>query len=159
MRATTAQCSAAISYLETRVAPQLIPRTVDENLLFGKVDYQINDRNRFNAEMNYLDFRSPNGIQTQGVLTTGNAIGNNADTNVFDRTVKTGLTTIVGSNATVNEFRFGIFKDRQYDPASPSLLPVTEACFLFHLDRKPQQHRLCNLIPAAASQRTAIPDF
>ena len=25
----------------------------------------------------------------------------------------------------VNEFRFGMFKDRQYDPASPSLLPVT----------------------------------
>ena len=124
VRASTAQCSSAISYLETRVVPQLIDRTVDENLLFGKIDYQINDRNRFNAEMNYLDFRSPNGIQTQGVLTNGNAIGNNADTNVFDRTIKTGLTTVVGSNA-VNEFRFGIFKDRQFDPASASLLPVT----------------------------------
>ncbi len=124
VRATAAQCSSAISYLETRVVPQLVSRTVDENLLFGKVDYQINDRNRFNVEMNYLDFRSPNGIQTQGVLTNGNAIGNNANTTVFDRTVKSGLTTIVGSNA-VNEFRFGIFKDRQYDPASASLLPVT----------------------------------
>jgi outer membrane receptor protein involved in Fe transport len=123
-RATAAQCSAAINYLESRVVPQTVPRNVDVNLLFGKIDYQINDRNRFNAEMNYLDFRSPNGIQTQGVLTNGNAIGNNADTNVFDRTIKTGLTTIVGSTA-VNEFRFGMFKDRQYDPASPSLLPVT----------------------------------
>src|ERR1035438_10128521 len=82
------------------------------------------DRNRFNAEFNYLDFRSPNGIQTQGVLTTGAGIGNNADTNVFDRTLKSGLTTVVGATA-VNELRFGMFKDRQYDPASPSLLPVT----------------------------------
>ncbi len=123
-RASTAQCQAAISYLETRVKPQLIPRNVDENLLFGKIDYQINDRNRWSTELNYLDFRSPNGIQTQGVLTTGAAIGNNANTTVFDRTLKSGLTTIVGANA-VNEFRFGLFKDRQYDPASPSLLPVT----------------------------------
>ncbi|HEY1240171.1 MAG TPA: TonB-dependent receptor, partial [Bryobacteraceae bacterium] len=120
--ATTAQCTAAINYLQSRARPQLIPRTVDENLLFGKIDYQINDNNRFTTEFNYLDFRSPNGIQTQGVLTTGNAIGNNADTNVFDRTLKAGLTTVVGSSA-VNELKFGLFKDRQYDPASPSLLP------------------------------------
>jgi hypothetical protein len=126
IKASAAQCSNAISFLETRVAPQLVPRTVDENLLFGKIDYVINDRNRFNAELNYLDFRSPNGIQTQGVLTNGGAIGNNANTNVFDRTGKAGLTTVVGTTA-VNELRFGIFKDRQYDPASPSLLPVTGA--------------------------------
>ncbi len=124
IRATPAQCTATVNYLQTRVRPQLVPRKVDENLLFGKVDYQINDRNRFNSEINYLDFRSPNGIQTQGVLTNGNAIGNNADTNVFDRTAKAGLTTVIGATA-VNEFRFGFFKDRQFDPASPSLLPVT----------------------------------
>jgi hypothetical protein len=123
VKASATQCQTAIAYLLTRVAPQLVPRTVDENLLFGKVDYQINDRNRLTTEMNYLDFRSPNGIQTQGVLTNGNAIGNNADTNVFDRTEKIGLTTIVTANS-VNELRFGIFKDRQYDPASPSLFPA-----------------------------------
>ena len=122
--ASPAQCTSLISYLETRVAPQLVPRSVQENLLFGKVDYQINDRNRFNAEFNYLDFHSPNGIQTQGVLTNGGAIGNNANTTVFDRTLKSGVTTIVGATA-VNEFRFGMFKDRQYDPASPSLEPIT----------------------------------
>ncbi|HZS53605.1 MAG TPA: TonB-dependent receptor [Bryobacteraceae bacterium] len=124
VKASTAQCQTAIAFLETRVAPQLVPRTVDENLLFGKVDYQINERNHWNAEFNYLDFRSPNGIQTQSVLTTGAAIGNNANTTVFDRTLKSGLTTVIGANA-VNEFRFGMFKDRQYDPNSPSLEPPT----------------------------------
>ena len=122
--ATPAQCSAALSYLETRVQPQLIPRTDDVNLLFGKIDYVINDRNRFNAEMNYLDFRSPNGIQTQAVLTTGAGIGNNGNTNVFDRTIKSGLTTIISSNA-LNEIKFGIFKDRQYDPVAADLEPST----------------------------------
>src|SRR5215469_3786462 len=124
LKATAAQCAAAISFLDSRVLPQLIPRSVDENLLFGKVDYQINDRNRWSTEFNYLDFRSPNGIQTQSVLTTGNGIGNNADTTVFDRTLKSGLTTVIGG-AAVNEFRFGMFKDRQYDPNSPSLEPPT----------------------------------
>ncbi len=122
--ATPAQCSAALAFINTRIAPQLVPRTSDVNLLFGKIDYQISTANRFSVEMNYLDFRSPNGIQTQTALTNGAAIGNNANTNVFDRTIKASLTSVVTPNA-VNELRYGFFKDRQYDPASPSLLPVT----------------------------------
>ncbi len=120
--ASAAQCAAAISYIQGRQSPQLVSRTADVNLLFGKVDYQINERNRWSTELNYLDFRSPNGIQTQASLTTGNAVGNNANTTVFDRTLKSGLTSVISPNI-VNEARFGLFKDRQYDPASPSLLP------------------------------------
>ncbi len=122
--ATPAQCTTLINFLETRVVPQLVPRTVDNNLLFGKTDYQISERNRWSTEFNYLDFRSPNGIQTSSVLTNGGAVGNNANTNVFDRTLKSGLTTVVASNA-VNQLQFGMFKDRQYDPNSPSLEPPT----------------------------------
>ncbi len=118
--ATAAQCQTAIAYIQGRVQPQLVPRQSDVNLMFGKVDYQMSDRNRLSAELNYLDFRSPNGIQTQASLNTGNAIGNNANTNVFDRTGKLGLTTVISPNM-VNEARFGFFKDRQFDPASPSL--------------------------------------
>src|SRR5262249_48827635 len=123
-QASAAQCQTAISYLQSRVSPQLVPRVSDVNLLFGKVDYAINDRNRLSLLTNYLDFRAPNGIQTGGALTNGSGIGNNADTNVFDRTAKAGLTTIV-TPTSVNEFKFGFFKDRQFDPASPSLFPVT----------------------------------
>lgn len=120
--ATAAQCAAAISYIQSRVVPQLVPRTASVNLLFGKIDYQINERNRWSTELNYLDFDSPNGIQTQASLTTGAGIGNNANTTVFDRTLKSSLTSVISPNI-VNEGRFGMFKDRQYDPASPSLLP------------------------------------
>ena len=119
---TAAQCAAAIAYIQGRVQPQLIPRTADVNLLFGKIDYQISERHRWTTEINYLDFRSPNGIQTQAAISSGAAIGGNANTNVFDRTVKSSLNSIL-SPETVNELRFGMFKDRQYDPASPSLLP------------------------------------
>lgn len=120
--ATPAQCAAATQYIFSKAQTQLVPRTADVNLAFAKVDYQINANNRATFEANYVDFRSPNGIQTQVSLTNGAAIGNNADTTVFDRTAKAGLTSILSPNL-VNEFKFGYFKDRQYDPNSPSLLP------------------------------------
>jgi len=120
--ASASQCAAAEQYIVSRAQPQTVPRTADVNLMFGKVDYQINEKNRASFELNYLDFRSPNGIQTQIALTGGEAVGNNANTTVFDRTAKAGLTTILSPNM-VNEAKFGYFKDRQYDPNSPSLLP------------------------------------
>ena len=120
--ATPGQCDAAVAYLQSRVRTQLIPRTADTNLLFGKIDYRLSDKDSLSFSGNYVDFRSPNGIQTQLSLATGDAVGNNADTNVFDRTARASWTRIL-SSAALNEFRFGYFKDRQYDPASPSLLP------------------------------------
>ncbi len=120
--ATATQCGTAVAFLQSRIDTQLVPRTVDTNLLFGKIDYRPTDNNSFSFSANYLDFRSPNGIQTQLSLTDGSGIGNNADTNVFDRTARAAWTSVVKPNA-VNEARFGYFKDRQYDPASPSLLP------------------------------------
>ena len=120
--ATPAQCAAANSYILSRTATQLVPRTMDTNLMFAKVDYRPNDKNSFSFSHNFLDFRSPNGIQTQLSLADGSGIGNNADTNVFNRTARVSWTYIPMPTG-VNEVRFGFFKDRQYDPASPSLLP------------------------------------
>jgi hypothetical protein len=95
---------------------------MDNNLAFGKIDWHPTDKDAVSFSGNYLDFRSPNGIQTQLSLTNGNAIGNNADTNVFDRTGRASWTRIISPRA-INEFRFGLFKDRQIDPASTSLIP------------------------------------
>src|SRR5205807_3822521 len=92
--ATPAQCATAIAYVNSRALPQLVPRTVDTNLLFGKIDYHLNDKHSFAFSTNYLDFRSPNGIQTQLSLTGGNGIGNNANTNVFDRTSSASWTFV-----------------------------------------------------------------
>jgi hypothetical protein len=120
--ATAAQCAAATAYITSRTQNQLIPRTMDANLLFGKIDYHPSDRNSFAFSTNYLDFRSPNGIQTQLSLTGGNGIGNNANTNVFDRTSSASW-TFVASPTQLNELRFGYFKDRQQDTLSQSLIP------------------------------------
>jgi outer membrane receptor protein involved in Fe transport len=121
---TAAQCAAAGAYLTSRVVPQLVPRIFDNNLLFAKIDWHPTAKDSVSVSGNYLDFRSPNGIQSSGIsFTTGNAIGNNADTNVFDRTGRASWTRIITNNI-LNELRYGIFIDRQYDPNSPSLLPT-----------------------------------
>jgi Carboxypeptidase regulatory-like domain len=120
--ATPTQCTNAINYFESRVQTQLVPRSADVNLLFGKVDFRPSEKSTFSVSMNYVDFRSPNGIQTQLSLTAGDAVGNNANTNVFDRTIRASWTFLVAPTA-INELKFGFFKDRQFDPASPSLLP------------------------------------
>ena len=121
--ATPAQCAAANAYLQSRVATQLVPRNMDTNILFGKLDYRPNEKNSISLSANYLDYRAPNGIQTQLSLADGSGLGNNADTNVFDRTARAEWTWVPTSSG-VNTLRFGYFKDRQFDPASPSLLPA-----------------------------------
>ena len=117
--ATAAQC-AAINALLPRFYGS-IPRTLDQELYFGKLDYRASDRNSFSASFNFLHAKSPNGIQTGASLTTGSAITGNGDDAV---TVRNGrlLWTAVPGSSFVNEFRFGFATDRQADTFNNSLL-------------------------------------
>ncbi len=122
--ATAAQCTAANAVIARLFG--VIPRRGDQQLVFGKIDYHINDRNTLSASLNYLQWKSPNGIQTNNTLTTGSAVGTNGDDSVYDRTGKLSLTSVPTSSL-VNEFRFGWFKDRQADDLDASLgkgLPI-----------------------------------
>ena len=119
---TAAQCQSAAAYITSRAVPLLIDRSMQNNMAFGKIDWHPTEQDSVSFSGNFLDFYSPNGIQTQLSLTNGNAIGNNADTSVADRTGRASWTRVITPNM-INEFRFGVFKDRQKDPASASLLP------------------------------------
>ncbi len=118
--ATAAQCSAAVNFVTTRNFGT-IPRTVDQDLAFGKIDWRPSERNTFSFSANYLRWVSPNGIQTQAVLNNGNGIGNNANSTVRTRYGRANWTSIINSS-TVNEARFGWFKDRLADDASSDFL-------------------------------------
>jgi outer membrane receptor for ferrienterochelin and colicin len=118
--ATPAQCSAAFSILDRQF--QTLNRTADSELGFGKIDWRPTDADSFSFSANYLRWISPNGIQTQAVLTNGNGIGNNANSTVRTRYGRAQWTRILGS-AGVNEFRFGWFKDRLFDEVNPALIP------------------------------------
>lgn len=110
--ATPAQCN-AINALLPRFYGQ-IPRTDDNDLGFGKLDYHINDKNTLTAEFNFLRWWSPNGIQTGLSSTSGAGITGNGDDSVRVRNGKLGWTFVPGSSL-VNNFRFGWDTDRQAD--------------------------------------------
>ena len=110
--ATPAQC-AAINALLPRFYGQ-IPRTLGQELYFGRLDYHFSDRNSFSASFNFLHERSPNGIQSAISSTSGSAITGNGDDAVTVRNGRAVWTTIVASNF-VNELRFGMASDRQAD--------------------------------------------
>ena len=110
--ATPAQC-AAINGLLPRFYGQ-IPRTADNDLYFGRMDYHLNDRNTFSADFNFLRWKSPNGIQTGLSSTTGAGITGNGDDSVTVRNGKATWTSVI-SNAMVNSFRYGLDTDRQAD--------------------------------------------
>ncbi len=110
--ATPAQC-AAINALLPRFYGQ-IPRTADNDLYFGRLDYHLNDRNTLSASFNFLRWLSPNGIQTGLSSTVGAAITGNGDDSVTVRNGKFTWTT-VATNTLVNSFRYGLDTDRQSD--------------------------------------------
>lgn len=110
--ATPAQC-AAINSLLPRFYGQ-IPRTADNDLYFGRLDYHLNDRNTFSASFNFLRWLSPNGIQTGLSSTVGAAITGNGDDSVAVRNGKFTWTNVASGNL-VNEFRYGLDTDRQAD--------------------------------------------
>lgn len=119
--ASAAQCSAARDYM-LRNNNILIKRRADSELGFGKIDYTVNARNTLSFSLNYLRWISPNGIQTQAVLTNNAGASNNADSTVRTRYGRI-VWTAIPTNTFVNELRFGWFKDRLADDLSSSLIP------------------------------------
>jgi len=110
--ATPAQCS-AINGLLPRFYGQ-VPRTFDNDLAFGRLDYHPSDKHSFTAEFNFLRWLSPNGIQTGLSSTSGAAITGNGDDSVRVRNGKLGW-TFVPTSSFVNTFRLGWDTDRQAD--------------------------------------------
>jgi hypothetical protein len=120
--ATPAQCTAAIAFIQAQMNV-LVPRTVSSYMGFGKIDYRPSDRSSFSLDFNAMHWKSPNGIQTQGVLTNGNLLGNNGNSTVETRYGKASWTFIVSPTA-LNQLQYGLFKDRLSDPAV-STVPST----------------------------------
>jgi len=117
--ATAAQCS-AINALLPRFFGQL-PRTVDQDLGFGRLDYHLNDKNTLSASLNFMRFNSPNGLQqTLVASTTGQGINSNGNDTAMVRNGKLSWVSTPASNF-VNEFRYGLSTDRLADTLNPAL--------------------------------------
>ena len=110
--ATPAQC-AAINALLPRFYG-VIPRTLDQELYLGKLDYHLSDTHTLSASFNFMHDLSPNGIQTGASSTSGSALTSNGDDAV---TVRNGHVswTWVPTGSFVNDFRVAMASDRQAD--------------------------------------------
>jgi hypothetical protein len=126
--ATAAQCTAAINFIQSQMNV-LVPRSFKQDIGFAKIDWRLNDRNSVTFDMNLVHWRSPHGIQTQAVLTGGAALGNNGNSTVETRNGKAAWTTVV-TPSSVNELRFGWFKDRLSDPGASDLFPSTGPTYI-----------------------------
>ena len=116
--ASPAQCTVARSFLDRQF--QTIPRTTNQDLGFGKIDWRPTERNAFSVSLNALRWVSPNGLQTQAVLNNGNGVGNNVNSSVRSKNGRVSWTGIPTPNI-VNEFRFGWFNDKQFDYPNQAL--------------------------------------
>ena len=89
----------------------ILPRKFNQNLALAKIDWTINNANTFSLTYNYLNARNLNGIQTSLVL--GN-VGRNGSDDVRINTLNGRLTTIINPK-TVNEFRFEVKRDFEFE--------------------------------------------
>lgn len=119
--ATPDQC-AAINKLLPPFFGQL-PRNVVQDLGFGRLDYHLSEHNTFSASLNFMHFKSPNGLQqTLVASTSGAGINSNGDDYARVRNGKFTWTD-VPSSSLVNEFRFGWNTDLEGDNISPTIGP------------------------------------
>jgi hypothetical protein len=118
--ATPAQCSAINTLLPRFFGP--LPRTVAQDLGFGRLDYHVSEHNTLSASFNFMHFKSPNGLQQTTVASTsGSGINANGDDYGRVRNGKLTWTGIPKSNL-VNEFRFGWSTDLEGDNINPQLM-------------------------------------
>lgn len=106
---TTQQIDDTLAFLNSLTGT--VPRKGDQILLLPKVDWQINSKNTLTATYNRLRWDSPAGIQTQATNTRGRASFGDDYVDIDWFTAR--LTSTVSSRI-VNEFRFQVARDLEY---------------------------------------------
>jgi Carboxypeptidase regulatory-like domain/TonB-dependent Receptor Plug Domain len=118
--ATAAQCAAAQTYIQRTYAT--VPRRLNENVGFAKLDWRPTDRDSFTANFNLMQFSSPGGTVSATALTDGSGYYPNGNQIDLTRWARFSYTRVVSPRA-LNEFRFGWFKDTRKQSLQSSLLP------------------------------------
>jgi carboxypeptidase family protein len=118
--ASAQQCAAARGFLDRHF--QVLDRTANTELGFGRLDWIPWRRHHLSASFNYLRFISPNGLQTQAALNNGEGVGDNGDSSVRTRYGRLSW-SFGASGSSTNELRFGWFKDRHSDQINEALVP------------------------------------
>lgn len=117
---SSAQCAAAQAYIQKTFAT--LPRKLNENVGFFKLDFRPSEKDNFSANFNLMQFASPNGTVSATALTDGSGFYPNGNQIDLTRWARFSYTRVV-SPRSVNEFRFGWFKDTRKQSLNNALLP------------------------------------
>lgn len=101
-----AACDQAVAFILPQTG--VMPRRGDQWIFLPKIDWQITANQLFSASYNYTKWDSPNGIQSQPVIT--NAASNNGTDRVRADIVNLRLTSTL-SPSLLNEARFQYGRD------------------------------------------------
>jgi Carboxypeptidase regulatory-like domain/TonB dependent receptor len=106
---------------QVQAAAGSFPRSFNQNVVFGKINGVINDKNSFSVTYNYQRFRSPHGyFDTPTSTGDGLSLTDGATSHFFQASLQTSFNA-----TTINEVRFHFGSDYHFDlPASPPTSPA-----------------------------------
>lgn len=113
---TAPGCAATVAYLESLTG--FFPREGNNRIFLGKIDATLNTSNTLSVQYNLHRWDSPNGIQTQPILSGTSNLANGSDLVKTDFAVGS-LNTVIGTRW-LNEARVQIGRDFEaQEPNAP----------------------------------------
>jgi len=141
----TALCSAANGFLAAQVGA--FPRSFNQDLGFGKLDYQANAKNHISASFNLVDFHAPNSYNS-AATSSNSSVTQNGPNVTHERIFIANWDTTI-SPSIVNNFRFQWGQDLEitganFGPPSVGLSGVITYGMPNALPRpgEPNEHRI-----------------
>ncbi len=102
VQVSATQCASANSFLDSQLGQY--PRATNQDVGFGKLDYQANSRNHFTSSLDFMNYRAPNSYQTSP--TNNNlSLGTNGSY-VFHERIFVANWDYTISNSLLNNLRF-----------------------------------------------------
>ncbi len=114
-----AQISAAVCAAANAYAKSLLggfARSANLDVGFGKIDYQVNDKNHVNASMNIDDFKALNSYQSSPTYSNSSLTANG--TNIIHERIFVASWDSILSSTMVNNFRFQWSRDLEVTSAN-----------------------------------------
>ena len=141
----SAVCSAANSYIAAQLGS--FPRSTRQDVMFGKLDYQLNSRNHVSASLDGLNFKAPNSYRTASTQ-NNESLSANGSAVTRERIFVANWDSTVRSNLT-NSLRFQWSRDLEKISENGTAPSVTVTNFMNYglpnaLPRPafPDEHRL-----------------
>jgi hypothetical protein len=99
---TVSQCAAANSFLGSQQG--VFPRATNQDVGFGRLDYQINSSNHINGSFDFMNYRAPNAYSTSSTYNNSSVSTNGRY--IFHERIFVANWDSTISNSTVNNLRF-----------------------------------------------------